>query len=438
MTTIVRVLFVIAICASIIVMAPGVVTAAGQAADGSWRGTMREHGKDLSVSVSFQRAATGGWSGQFSADSQAVMEYPLDYVHVNGSRITFVLAGGTFSFLGHLKSNSIVGTFSTGTDKGTFSLERQPAPTFPYVANQIVFHNGAVKLAGSLYVPRAPGRHSAVVLLHGSGSQTRWGTLRFIADRLARNGVAALIYDKRGSGDSGGDWRTASYDVLAGDAVAAIDVLKNRKDINASKIGIWGHSEGGGLAPLIASRSANVAFIVAADAPATVTYEGDIYRVGNAIRDNGWTGKSGASAMALYTQFVNVARTGKSYSELQASMKRYESEPWFSFLGIPPRDSWVWSWYPLVANYDSRKYWPRVEVPVLLVYGERDRLMPVDANIATIESLVQSSGNNSVSAIILPNAPHTLDIEPGPKDAFFWWHIVAGYPDLIIDWIKHA
>ena len=79
-----------------------------------------------------------------------------------------------------------------------------------------------------------------------------------------------------------------------------------------------------------------------------------------------------------------------------------------------------------------------VKAPVLLLYGERDRLMPVDASIATIESLLQSSGNNDVSAIILPNAPHTLDIQPGPKDAFFWWHVVAGYPDLVIDWIKRT
>lgn len=431
-------LFAVAIGAAILPAAPVRSAAASLVAAGYWRGTLTEHGKPLSVLVSFDRATIGSWSGRFSADSQAAMEYPFDSVHLSGSQITIALGGGSLLFTGLVKPNSIVGTFLMGSENGTFSLERSAAPKFPYTSEYLVFHNGGVKLAGSLYVPRAPGTHTAVVLLHGSGPQTRWGTLRFIADRLARSGVAAFIYDKRGCGESGGDWRTASYVDLAKDAVAAIDVLRRHKNIDDSRIGIWGHSEGGNIAPLIASLSPNVAFIVAADAPATVTYEQDIYRVGNSLHDNGWTGKSGAAALALYTQFVNVGRTGKGYAELEESMKQSEHEPWFSWLGIPPKNSWVWSWYPLVADYDSRKYWPSVKAPVLLLYGERDRLMPVDASIATIESLLQSSGNNDVSAIILPNAPHTLDIQPGPKDAFFWWHVVAGYPDLVIDWIKRT
>jgi pimeloyl-ACP methyl ester carboxylesterase len=117
-------------------------------------------------------------------------------------------------------------------------------------------------------------------------------------------------------------------------------------------------------------------------------------------------------------------------------MERSKQKTWFPLLGIPPRKSWVWSWYPRVANYDSRQYWQNLKVPVLLVYGERDRLMPVDTSIATIESILHASGNTNVAAIILPGAPHTLDIEPTSKEHFFWWHVVAGYPGLVIDWIK--
>ncbi len=69
------------------------------------------------------------------------------------------------------------------------------------------------------------GRHPGVVLLQGRGSETRWGTNRFIADRFARSGIAALTYDKRGSGSSTGDWKSSTYDDLANDALAAIDSL---------------------------------------------------------------------------------------------------------------------------------------------------------------------------------------------------------------------
>jgi alpha-beta hydrolase superfamily lysophospholipase len=92
-------------------------------------------------------------------------------------------------------------------------------------------------------MPRPPGRHAGVILLQGSGGESRWGTNRFIADQFARSGIAALVYDKRGSGDSTGDWKASSYDDLANDVLAGIDLLASRPDIDPSRIGLHGHSK---------------------------------------------------------------------------------------------------------------------------------------------------------------------------------------------------
>ncbi|MDQ6825107.1 MAG: alpha/beta fold hydrolase, partial [Candidatus Eremiobacteraeota bacterium] len=291
-------------------------------------------------------------------------------------------------------------------------------------------------LAGSVYAPRTSGRHRAVVLLHGSGPESRWGTIRYIADQLARNDVTTLIYDKRGSGDSGGDWRTASYADLADDAIAGIKLLQARSDVDGRRIGIWGHSQGGYIAPLVAARCHDVAFIVAADSPAMAQYQQDIYRVRNSLRDNGWTGKTGAAAMTLYKQFIEVALTGKGFGELAQAMERNKKEPWLAWMGIPPKNSWLWPWYRQTGYYDSRPYWRNVKVPVLLVYGELDELQPVGTSIATIQRLARANGNQDVEAFILPAAPHVLHIAPKPGERFFWWHFVPGYPSLVIDWIK--
>ena len=85
----------------------------------------------------------------------------------------------------------------------------------------------------------------------------------FLADYFARHGIAALTYDKRGVGASTGNWEEASFDDLAGDALAGVELLKSRTDINRKQIGLWGLSQGAWLVELAASQSKDIAFIIA-------------------------------------------------------------------------------------------------------------------------------------------------------------------------------
>src|SRR6185436_8443288 len=100
----------------------------------------------------------------------------------------------------------------------------------------------------------------AVVLIHGSSTPSR-DDFRFYGDLFARRGIAALIYDKREGGDLGGASRVDLRD-LAGDALAAVDFLKTRNDIDPHHIGLWGHSQGGWVAPIAAAQSSDVAFVI--------------------------------------------------------------------------------------------------------------------------------------------------------------------------------
>src|SRR5262249_1329567 len=137
---------------------------------------------------------------------------------------------------------------------------------------------------GTLCMPRSPGRHEAVVILQGSGSESRWGTNRFIADQFARSNIAALVYDKRGSGLSTGDWRSSSYDDLANDVLAGIDLLASRLDVDPRRIGLHGHSEGGIIAAMVAARAASkIAFVVAEDTVAALVRDQDVYQVSHQI-----------------------------------------------------------------------------------------------------------------------------------------------------------
>jgi alpha-beta hydrolase superfamily lysophospholipase len=120
-------------------------------------------------------------------------------------------------------------------------------------------------LGGTIVFPVGAGPFPGIVFLHGSGAEGRWAS-RYLAHEFARRGVAALIYDKRGVGRSTGDWRTASFVDLVGDAVAAVEALRSQLRVASDRVGIHGHSQGGTIAPWVASKDQHVAFVVASAA----------------------------------------------------------------------------------------------------------------------------------------------------------------------------
>jgi len=124
------------------------------------------------------------------------------------------------------------------------------------------WHNGPVLLAGTLHLPVGSGPYPAAVFLHGAGGWTRADELfRVHAERLAARGLAVLIFDKRGCGESTGDWRQASFEDLARDALGAVALLREDARIRGNAIGLFATSQGGTIALLAAERSSDIAFL---------------------------------------------------------------------------------------------------------------------------------------------------------------------------------
>ena len=312
---------------------------------GHWDGTMIREGARLEVSFDFTASGTQ-LKGTFTSLTQQAMDYPLASVTADSEMVHLVL-GDSLVFDGKLRQSEITGTFTDDDAKGNFTLRRSARTTLPYDSMDVTFHNGAVSLAGTLCIPRTSARHAAIVILQGSGGETRWGTNRFIADRFARLGIAALVYDKRGSGGSSGDWKSSSYDDLADDALAGIDLLASRSDIDPKRIGMHGHSEGGIIAPIAATRApSKVAFIVAEDTVAGLVRDQDLYRTSRAIRAAGLTESEVKNAMAIYTLMLDVACGRRPYRELETASRPVRAEKWYEWLAIPPEDNYLWSWIP--------------------------------------------------------------------------------------------
>ena len=217
---------------------------------GHWEGSMVREGASLQVSFDFNTSGSEP-KGTFTSRTQQAMDYPLNVVTTSADGVHFTL-GDSIVFDGKLISDQLVGSFTDDGAGGRFTLHRSVPEALPYDSVDVIFRNGAVTLSGTLCMPRSSGRHAAVVILQGSGGESRWGTNRFIADQFARSGIAALVYDKRGAGVSTGDWKTSSYEDLANDVQAGIDLLASRSDIDPGRIGLHGHSEGGIIAAIVA------------------------------------------------------------------------------------------------------------------------------------------------------------------------------------------
>lgn len=407
--------------------------------NGSWQGVLTRQGATLPIRIDFNTDA-GAVQGRITSETQRVLEYPLDKFTYVSPNIHWEWGDSApLVFDGVVSAEVITGSIRDGTESGTFILRPIPGlASTPYRREDVTFRNGDVVLAGTLLRPRTSGAHPGIVFLHGSGPESRWGTSFFFADRFARAGIAALVFDKRGVGQSTGDWRTINNAELAEDYVSAVRFLQQQSGVNPTRVGIYGHSQGGTISPLIASRPGAVAFVIAAAAIGTgPLYEQDIYRTRNELIDRGLTDPDLSNAMAFYTLWLDTIRTGQGIKEYEQASANASREKWFRGLGIPPRDHWLWKWYPPIGNLNPLPFWEKVRVPVLLLYGESDRNTPVGPSLAGIGSALRAAGNQDYTPIIVPGAVHNLTIPWRTGQPFFWWYSAPGYDRLLTAWV-HA
>jgi len=408
---------------------------AQESAAGFWEGTMIREGAVLPVSFDIKEDSSV-IAASFNSPTQRAIGIPLQKVKFAFPKLHFELVGDstTIVFDGVLSGDKISGKFSEGAAEGVFTLKRSRAPTPTFTEKEVSFKNKAVTLSGTLLVPTSNELHPAVVFLHGSGSEGRYAE-RFLAEYLTRCGIAALIYDKRGVGKSTGDWKHSDFNDLADDAIAGINFLRERDDINSTKIGIYGHSQGGMIAPLVASKSKNVAFVISGAGSAVTVYESEINSLVNQLRRQDIQGKDLDEATVFVKMYVEALRSGENRKQFEAAAMKAQNKKWYPMLQVPARDDWQWAFFKSIYNYNAADYWTMVSVPTLVIYGERDLYVPVAQSVAAINRALNRAGNNDYTILVLPRASHAFNLEPEIGKPFEWQRLAPGFPDLLTAWI---
>ncbi len=245
-----------------------------------------------------------------------------------------------------------------------------------YRTEDVRYPSGPLTLAALLMLPPlSPERVPAAVIVQGSGASDRsnaWA--RSIAEELVRAGVAVLLTDKRGSGASEGDWQTADFSDLAGDALSGVRFLRGRPEIDPGRVGLVGLSQGGWIVPLAAARSTDVAFVIDISGAAVSFAEQSFTEMGNTARQAGLPEEQVREVLELNRAVAEYLLTG-AWERYRQARERALQRPWGKIAaGFPDSpDLPLWTFFRGVAGYDPMPYWIQLTEPVLVVYGEARR-----------------------------------------------------------------
>jgi pimeloyl-ACP methyl ester carboxylesterase len=425
--------------------------AAREGIAGYWEGFVEHQGAQLIIKAEFQ-TTVDGIKAIIDIPDLYIQGYTLNNVRYELANLHFELplSGEPDKFDGVHKGEFIEGTFSGRfykEDAGSahFILWRVKKKPLSYKQEEVRFQNGKVQLAGTLMMPIKKGQHPAVVLFHGSGPQTRESYLRFFADLFTRRGIATLIYDKRGTGASTGEiwYRTGDrFDDLVDDALSGVQFLLNHPNINHKKIGLWGLSQGGWLAPLAASRSKDIAFLMVVSGGGVTPAEQEVYDDEVKLRDKGYPATEIAEAVALLRLADDVIRGRESWEKFATARAQAQKKEWFTLLDrypvkLPQEDD-TWQAGGEGLDFDPRLLWEKTARPVLAVFGEADKSTPTEESARRIESSLRKGGNRDYTIKIFPKADHGLWVlSEGGR--FRWDRPASGWLDTMTTWlVKHT
>ena len=276
-------------------------------------------------------------------------------------------------------------------------------PDPPVAITETVTVGAGVELAAALTMPSRRGRHAAIVPLHPASERSRDQLLfRHLAEVLPPRGIAVLRYDRRGD--------DVPFEDQVSDANSAVDLLRARSDIDPSRIGLWGFSQGAWIAPVVAAESDRVAFLVLLASTGVSPAEQMRYGTVKHARQAGYGEDVARRIVELRRVLEQFQRGRLPRDEAQSAIDIAANEPWFEHAHVRlelPDEPGFWP----DMDFDPAAVFARVRVPTLLFYGQDDEWQPIDASIAAWKR----AGNEDLTVVRLAGTGHAPTLGGGEE-----------------------
>jgi pimeloyl-ACP methyl ester carboxylesterase len=397
-------------------------------------------GMSLRIVIHVGKDAGGKLMAKMDSPDQGAKGLPVDTITLDKTTLSFEMKRIMGKYEGKINAagTEAVGTWTQvgnsfplnlkKTDKASELRRPQtPKPPFPYKVVDVSYPNkpGGVTLSGTLTEPEGNGPFPAVILISGSGAQDRDETLfehkpfLLLADTLTRRGIAVLRVDDRGVGGSTGNTARSTSDDFAGDVLSGITFLKSRSEIDAKHLGLIGHSEGGIIAPMVATRSEDVAFIVLM-AGTGLPGEDIVQLQGQLIlKAAGTSEQELKQQLEVQKKLFQIVKTEKDEKVMETKMGAVLKEIAPSLSDemrkeLAKYDALVKAqlksvrtpWFRYFLTYDPRPTLAKVRCPVLAIIGEKDLQVPPKENLSQIETTLKTAGNKRITIKQLPGLNH--------------------------------
>jgi uncharacterized protein len=285
-------------------------------------------------------------------------------------------------------------------------------PETPEVVSQTLrFSNGDAHLVGTLYLPARGDHLPAVVALHSASAATREAKLyRHLSEALPTMGIAVLLYDRRGTGESSGSVDDIDFGTLANDAIAGQRALANTPRIDPKKIGFRGLSQGGWLAVLAATHSDDTAFAISISAPLVSPEQQMQFAMTNLMMIRGYSKSDIAQMLETRKAWTGYLRGTDSREVALSALRNAERKPWFDLVYLPRAANLTsdpeHNSYRKEMDDDPTVTLRAVRVPLLVLYGDSDPWIPVAKSIARLRSIGDRMTNLTYAVVV--NANHEM------------------------------
>ena len=419
-----------------LILLPGMAVSQDDKFSGIWMGKLAVGGVELRIVFNIEINDSGVYSATMDSPDQGAAGIPVGPVEVKDDSLIIHAPTLRGEYRGLLESaekiagkwtqmgRSMVLDLLKQENKLTLNRPQEPLEPFPYLAKDVRFKNqaGGFELAGTLTLPQEGEGFAAVVLVSGSGQQNRdeeiFGHKPFkvIADYLTTKGIAVLRYDDRGVGGSGGNPAgVTSYDFMK-DAEAAVEYLLTVEGIDRNKIGIIGHSEGGLIAPMLASLRDDIAFIILLAGPGTSCKQLLLDQNEYISLKSGVPDATVRQNIEMMDSIYNIMMQEEKQEEGARKIKNYTTEV-LKELGnsddiintvLENMDTQLgpasYNWFRYFIMADPAEYLPRVKCPVLALNGEKDCQVSYKQNLEGIQKGLEN--NEDVTTKSFPDLNH--------------------------------
>jgi len=408
--------------------------------EGIREGKLKVPGAELRIVFNISKNPDGILTATLDSPDQGATGIPVEEVVFKDNTLRLEVKSVGAVFEGKVSEDFLVIEGELKQSGGAFPLTvkrvdkaveilrpQEPKKPYPYIEEEAIYENkkAGITLAGTLTLPSEKGPFPAVLLITGSGPQDRNETIyghypfMVLADYLTRQGIAVLRVDDRGVGESTGDFSLATSEDFASDVLAGIEYLKTRKEINPEQIGLIGHSEGGLIAPMVAIKSPDVAFIILM-AGTGLTGEEILYLQGALIsRAMGISEEDITKNRQFNEKIFSLIKDEKDVKIIEEKLHQMFMADWTELneeeknkIGDPEvflevqLQSLLSPWLKFFLTYDPRPTLSKVKCPVLAINGEKDLQVPPKENLSAIEAALVAGDNKNFTIKEIPNLNH--------------------------------